>query len=110
MASEFGGILMDKEDVLRKAQKENSDEMEIQIRDKSMKWTYVSMILAAGIFSFIRAMQDYPMMDLSATVSISVAVGNFYRYIKCKDKSNLFIAVVMLVVFAFSTIRFIMGY
>jgi len=28
---------MDKEDVLRKAQEEKNDEMEIQIRDKSMK-------------------------------------------------------------------------
>ena len=101
---------MNKEDVLRKAQKEGNDEMEIQIRDKSMKWTYISMVIAAGIFSFIRDMQDYPMMDLTATVSISVAVGNFYRYIKCKDKSNLCIAAVMFVVFFLSTIRFIMGH
>ncbi len=42
---------MDKEDVLRKAQEEKNDEMEIQIRDKSMKWTYVSMVIAAAIFS-----------------------------------------------------------
>lgn len=101
---------MDKEDILRKAQEEKTDEMEIQVRDKSMKWTYVSMVIAAGIFSFIRDMQGYPMMDLSATVALSVAVGNFYRYMKCKDKSNLIIAIVMLVVFVFSTIRFIMGH
>ncbi|WP_347223951.1 DUF6442 family protein [Bacteroides congonensis] len=101
---------MDKEDILRKAQEEKSDEMEIQIRDKSMKWTYISMVIAAAIFSFIRGMQDYPMMDLTATVSISVAVGNSYRYIKCKEKSNLFIAIVMFVVFVFSTIRFVMGH
>lgn len=101
---------MDKEDVLRKAQKENCDEMQIQIRDKSMKWTYVSMVIAAAVFSFIRGMHDYPMMDLTATVSISVTVGNFYRYIKCKDKSNLVIAIVMFVVFVVSTIRFIMGH
>ena len=101
---------MDKEDILRKAQKEGNDEMEIQIRDKSMKWTYVSMVIAACIFSFIRDMQDYPMMDLTATVSVSVAVGNFYRYVKCRDKTNLLIAVVMFLVFILSTIRFIMGH
>ncbi len=28
---------MDKEEILRKAQKEDSDEMKVQIRDKSMK-------------------------------------------------------------------------
>ncbi|MDE7312089.1 MAG: hypothetical protein K2N87_10820 [Eubacterium sp.] len=101
---------MNREDILRKAQKEGNDEMEMQVRDKSMKWTYVSMVIAAGIFSFIRDMQDYPMMDLTATVAISVAVGNFYRYLKCKEKSNLMIAVVMFAVFALSTIRFLMGH
>lgn len=101
---------MNKEEVLRKAQKENNDEMELQIRDKSIKWTYVSMVIAAGIFSFIRDMQNYPMMDLTATVSLSVAVGNFYRYIKVKDKSTLIIAIVMFVIFLIATIRFMMGH
>lgn len=77
---------MNKEEILKKAQTENNDEMEIQIRDKSMKWTYLSMVIAAGAFSFIRDMQGYPMMDLAATVSFSAAVGNFYRYVKCKEK------------------------
>lgn len=101
---------MNREDILRKAQTEGNDEMELQVRDKSMKWTYVAMVIAAAVFSFIRQMQDYPMMDLTATVSISVAVGNFYRYLKCKDKSNLCIAAVMFAVFVLSTIRFLMGH
>ena len=101
---------MNKEEILRKAQKESNDEMEGQVKDKSMKWTYISMVIAAGIFSFIRESQGYPMMDLTATVSISVCVGHFYRFGKCKDKSSLIIAMVMLVVFIFSTIRFIMGH
>lgn len=84
--------------------------MEIQVRDKSMKWTYISMVIAASIFSFIRSMQDYPMMDLTATVAISVSVGFFYKYMKCKDRSNLIIAIVMFIVFVFSTIRFLMGH
>ena len=101
---------MNKEEILKKAQKEHNDEMELQIRDKSIKWTYISMVIAAGVFSFIRDMQDYPMMDLTATVSLSVAVGNFYRYMKSKDKSNLMIAIVMFIIFVISTIRFIMGH
>lgn len=101
---------MDKEEILRKAQKESNDEMEVQIRDKSMKWTYITMVIAVGIFSLIRDMQGYPMMDLTATVCISVAVGNFYRYVRGKEKSSLIIALVMLVIFVISTIRFIMGH
>ena len=37
LGDNFGGIFMDKEEILRKAQKEDSDEMKVQIRDKSMK-------------------------------------------------------------------------
>ena len=48
---------MDREEILRKAQNENNDEMEVQIRDKSMKWTYIFMVIAAGTFSFIRDMK-----------------------------------------------------
>ncbi len=79
--------------------------MEVQIRDKSIKWTYISMVIAVGVFSFIGDMKGYPIMDLVATTSISVAVGNFYRYIKCRDKSNLVITIIMVVVFVVSTIR-----
>ena len=50
---------MNKEEILRKAQKESNDEMEVQVKDKSMKWTYISMVIAAGIFSFIRESQGY---------------------------------------------------
>ena len=101
---------MDREEILRKAQSENNDEMEVQIRDKSMKWTYIFMVIAAGAFSFIRDMKGYPVMDLTATVSISVAAGNFYRYIKRRDKTDLIIAIIMAVVFVVSTIRFFMGH
>ncbi|MCI9293308.1 MAG: hypothetical protein HFF01_05785 [Erysipelotrichaceae bacterium] len=101
---------MNKEEVLRKAQKENSDEMELQIRDKSIKWTYCTMIIAAAIFSFLRDMQGYPIMDLTATVSISVAVGHIYKFIKCKETLNVWIGILMLVVFVISTIRFMMGH
>ena len=101
---------MDREEILRKAQNENNDEMEVQIRDKSIKWTYISMVIAVGVFSFIGDMKGYPIMDLVATTSISVAGGNFYRYIKCRDKSNLVITIIMVVVFVVSTIRFFMGH
>ncbi len=103
---------MNKDEILAKSRRENQgyDEMERQIKDKSMTWTCIAMVIAATIFSFIRGEQGYPMMDLCATVSISVCAGQFYRFIKGKDKSSLFIACVMFVIFVFATIRFSMGH
>ncbi|MDE5779565.1 MAG: hypothetical protein K2I10_13860 [Lachnospiraceae bacterium] len=101
---------MNKEEILKKAQKEGNDEMETQMKDRSMRWTYIAMVIAAAVFSFIRDKQGYPIMDITAIVSISVCVGQFYRFIKSKDNSFLIIAMVMLVVSIASTIRFFMGH
>lgn len=101
---------MNKEEILRRAQREGNDEMEVQTKDRAIRWTYITMVIAAAVFSFIRETQGYPIMDLTATVSISVCVGQFYRFIKSKDKSLLIIAMVMLVVSIAATVRFIMGH
>lgn len=101
---------MNREEILMKAQKEGNDEMEVQVKDRSMRWTYITMVLAAAMFSFIRGEWGYPIMDLAATVSISVCAGQFYRFIKGKDKASLIIAVIMLSVAIVSTIRFFMGH
>lgn len=101
---------MNKDEILKMAQKEGNDEMMLQIRDKSIKWTYIAMVVAVAIFSFIRSEQGLPMMDLSATMGFSVFVGETYRYVKCKEKGFLVIAVIALIVAIAATIRFAMGY
>lgn len=101
---------MNKEDILKKVQSENKDEMELQIRDKSMKWTYIALVISAAVFAFIRAEKGQPLMDLSATVCISVCVGQVYRFIKTKDKSCLLIAIITLFVSIFAVIRYIGGH
>lgn len=101
---------MDRDEILRQAQKEGNDEREIQIRDRSIRWTYLTMVIAAAVFSFIRCEQGYPIMDLTATVALSVCVGQFYRFAKGKDRSSLLIACVMLFVFVFAAVRFAMGH
>lgn len=100
---------MDKETILKKAQKE-TDEMAIQIRDKSIKYTYVVLVLSAAIFSFIRGLHDQPIMDLCATVSYSVAAGRLYCFIKTREKYDLLIAIIMLTIAIAATIRFAMGH
>lgn len=101
---------MDKNEILLKAQNEKIDELEIQIKDKSMMWSYIVMIIIAAIFSFIRSEQGLPMMDLSATVSASVFAGMVYRFVKTKDKSHLILAVITLFISIIATVRFFMGH
>ena len=101
---------MDKDEILMRAQKEGNDEMEAQIQDKAIKWTYIAMVLLAAIFSFIRSEQGLPMMDLSATVCGSVCVGQIYRYIRSKDTGNLVVAVITFAIAVIATVRFFMGH
>jgi hypothetical protein len=101
---------MNKDEILRKAQAENKDERELQIRDKSMMWSYTVMVLVAAIFSFIRSEQGLPIMDLSATCMASVCASMTYRFIKTKEKSYLLVALITLFVAILATVRFFMGH
>lgn len=101
---------MEKDEVLKRAQAEKKDERELQVKDKSMMWSYIVMVFMAAIFSFIRSEQGLPMMDLTATVSASVFTGMTYRYIKTKRRENAIIALIMLFVAVIATLRFFMGH
>lgn len=101
---------MEKSEILKKAQAEKQDERELQVKDKSMMWSYTAMVLAAAVFTFIREEQGLPMMDLSATVSVSVFAGMTYRYVKTRNIENLIIAVIMFCIAIMATVRFFMGH
>ena len=101
---------MDKNEILKMAQVENQDEMELQVKDKSMMWSYIVMVVMAAIFSFIRSEQGLPMMDLTATVSASVCAAMTYRFIKTRNKEHLFLALIMFVVAIVDIVRFVMGH
>jgi carbon starvation protein CstA len=103
---------MNKEEILEKSRQENrgGDERELQVKDKSMLWSYIIMILMVVIFSFIRSKQGLPMMDLSVTLCASVCAGMAYRFIKTKNKQYLIIAIIALIVAIIATVRFFMGH
>lgn len=101
---------MDKEEILRKAQSEKEDERERQVKDRSMMWSYVAMVIAAAVFSFIRSEQGLPMMDLTATVCFSVSANYIYRYVKIRETQYLLIGLLMLCVAIFAAVRFMMGH
>lgn len=103
---------MNKEEILAKSRKENEgcDEFQLQVRDKSMKWTYNTMVVVAAIFAWIRERQGLPMMDLCVTICSSVCAGQSYRFIKTKDKQYLILAVITLLIGIFAIIRFLGGH
>ena len=105
-----GDAGMDKNEILKMAQVENQDEMELQVKDKSMMWSYIVMVVMAAIFSFIRSEQGLPMMDLTATVSASVCAAMTYRFIETRNKEHLFLALIMFVVAIVAIVRFVMGH
>ena len=70
-----GDWIMERKEILKRAQDEKLDERELQVKDKSMMWSYIVMVIMASVFSFIRSEQGLPMMDLCATVSGSVCAA-----------------------------------
>ena len=101
---------MERNEILSKAQAENQDEREVQVKDKSITYSYIVMILMAAVFTWIRAKQGLPMMDLCATVCGSVCAAMTYRFIKTKGKTYLMLAVITFVVMVMAIIRFVAGH
>lgn len=101
---------MEREEILKRAQVEKKDERELQVKDKSMMWSYIVMVLMAAVFSLIRSEQGLPIMDLCATVCGSVCAAMTYRFIKTKNKEYMIIAVIMLLTTVMAIIRFFMGH
>lgn len=101
---------MNQSDILTRARSEKSDEMEIWVRDQSIRWTYLTMVIVAALFAALRASQGLPTMDLCVTVCASVAVGQFYRAIRLKERSYATIGAISLLLAAIALIRFCMGH
>ena len=103
---------MNKEEILAKSRKENQDhdERELQVKDKSMTFSYIAMIVLAAVFTSIRAGQGLPMMDLCATVCGSVCAGMAYRFFRTKKTEYCILALITFIVMIVAVIRFAMGH
>ena len=84
---------MKKEDILKKAREESSDEMEKFVQDKSMWWVFIAMGVCLIAFSLIRLENNQHPTDLAATISAGACAGFIYRYSKLRDGRNLFSAI-----------------
>ena len=103
---------MNKEEILSKSRKEykNNDEKELQVKDKSVTFSYIVMAIMAAVFTAIRARQGLPMMDLCATVCGSVCAGMAYRFFKTKKTEYCILALITFIVMIVAIIRFAMGH
>ena len=46
-----GDWIMERKEILKRAQDEKLDERELQVKDKSMMWSYIVMVIMASVFS-----------------------------------------------------------
>lgn len=100
---------MNRDEILAKA-RDQKDEMAVQVKDKSMKVTYIVLVLTAAAFAFLRGLKGQPVMDLCATVCYSVFAGRIYCYVKTKDRLDLIMAIITIATAVVATIRFFMGH
>jgi hypothetical protein len=101
---------MNKEEILERSRKENVDEREVFVHDRSMKWTMLTMVVLSVIFAFIRESRGQSIMDLSVVLCGSFSVAFMYRFIKTRRKDCLILGIIGFIVAVLALIRFIMGY
>ncbi|MCM1060659.1 MAG: DUF6442 family protein [Eubacterium sp.] len=99
---------MDKAEILKKAREEKTDEGASFVRDRSVRWTYLALVLSAAAFALVKGVRGQPVTDLCATVCISVCAGHIYRYIKVRDRFYLIIAVIMALIGIAAAVGFFM--
>ena len=101
---------MNKDEILKKSRSEHSDEREDAIRDRSLRWTLITMTVLSVVFAFLRAYKGQSTSDLAVVMCGSVGVTFLYRFFRTKQIYYLVLAAVLLAVAVFSLIRFISGY
>ena len=101
---------MNKEEILKKGRSENKDERDEIIRDQSIKWTFMTMVLLSAVFAYLRAVQGQTMMDLTVIVCGSVSVSFLYRFFQTKRKDLLILGLVILLCAIIALVRFCTGY
>ena len=101
---------MKKEEILEKGRAENKDERDVAIRDQSIRWTFMTMVLLSGIFAYLRAAQGQTMMDLTVVVCASVSVSFLYRFSQTKRVELLVLGIVLLFCAVVALVRYCAGY
>ena len=86
---------MKKEDILKKAQQEKTDEREEEINTKAFRigWMGVSVVMILLIF--LRATFNETATDLVVVLLAQSAAASFYQYFEMRDKKLYLISGIM---------------
>ncbi len=105
-----GGAYMNKEEILAKSRMAKTEEREVMVRDRSLRWTMLAMPAHSEIFDFIRESRGQSIMDLTVVLCGSCFVTFIYRFMKTKRKDCLILGIISAVAAILALIRFIKGY
>ena len=100
---------MNKNEILKTSRLENKDEREDRIRDESVKWVFLAMIVISAIFAFIRGIRGESVLDLGVIVCSSLTVFQFYRYFKLRKREYLIYAIIAFCTAVICLIGFCLG-
>ena len=67
---------------------ENRDEREEQIKDRSMKWTFLTMVAVSAFFAFLRGIKGENVLDLAVVVCASVAVFQLTHFFRLRPRAS----------------------
>lgn len=100
---------MKKEEVLEKSREENQDERNEIIRDKSLKWTLITMVVLSAVFAYLRAAAGQSTYDLAVVVCGSTSVSFLYRFFKMKQTQFLVMGILVAAAAVLSLVMFCTG-
>ncbi|WP_124058037.1 DUF6442 family protein [Vaginisenegalia massiliensis] len=100
---------MNSKDILKIAQQEKNDERNVFLRDKSSVWISSTLIALAGLVSGIRDSHNQNFYDIFAIVCISLAAGEFYKYLMKKNLKHLLLVVGLLLAGFIAAYYFLAG-
>lgn len=86
---------MKKEEILEKSRGENQDERNETVRDKSLKWTLITMVVLSAVFAYLRGAAGQSMYDLTVVVCGSTSVSFLYRFFKTKETQFLVMGILI---------------
>lgn len=99
---------MKKEDILKKAREEDTDEMENFVMDKSQSWVFLVMGICLIVFTMIKQERGEQTSDLTFTIALGMSVGNIYRFVKLRRTNYLIWAIITAICAVICLIFFIM--
>lgn len=101
---------MNKEEILKKAQEEQCDEMEEMVSHKAMHSAWAAVFWGSIILRYVSDKKGLPTSGYSLLISIGFLAGCIYTYLKTKQKLYLWGILLWSAMTVWDLVHFIQGY